>query len=63
MAPPGYAGSGSGEATSATSAAITFDLRRHDGAALSIEASLALSSDGQTLTFTFEGGKPVELTR
>lgn len=61
--PPGFAGNGSGNLLSATSAQMTFTLTRSDGKTASIRFTLTLSNQNNTLTLTYEGGAPIVLQR
>jgi hypothetical protein len=61
--PPGFAGNGSGNLTSPTSAQMTFTLTRSNGKTASIEFTLTLSNQNNTLTLTFDGGAPIVLQR
>ena len=58
IAPPGFEGTASGEVLSPTTAQMKLDARRHDGAAVSLQANLTLSSQGNALTVTFPASSP-----
>lgn len=60
---PGFQGNGSGTTTSATSAEMTFDLSRPDGATATVTFTLALSDEGNILTLIISGGNPIVLQR
>ncbi len=61
--PPGFEGSGSGTALSATTAQMTFDLARWDGRTVQAQFSLTLSGQNNTLTLGCEVGCPIILQR
>ena len=60
---PGFTGNGLGNLISTTSAHMTFSLTRTDGKSASIEFTLTLSNQENTLTLTFENGAPIVLQR
>jgi mannan endo-1,4-beta-mannosidase len=61
--PPGYQGSGAGEAFSDTTAEMTFDLTRSDGSIVHPVMTITLSNGNNTLTFEIEGFSPTILER
>jgi hypothetical protein len=52
ISPPGFDGTVSGTVLSPTTAQLTLDVKRHDGASLNLQASLSLSASGDVLTVT-----------